>query len=140
VLAHAIVREGAKAVAAGMNPMDLKRGVDLAVEAVVADLQKNSKNVTSNEEIAQVGTISANGDADIVAAKPLGHWWLIGLAACWVISLFVYSFSVYSTIYPEPDEDERRWIDRRYAGASIACGFLTTVMVIGIRIHYGVLQ
>src|ERR1700726_2153861 len=65
VLAHAIVREGAKAVAAGMNPMDLKRGVDLAVEAVVADLQKNSKRVTSNEEIAQVGTISANGDAEI---------------------------------------------------------------------------
>jgi chaperonin GroEL len=65
VLAHAIVREGAKAVAAGMNPMDLKRGVDLAVEAVVSDLQKNSKNVTSNEEIAQVGTISANGDAEI---------------------------------------------------------------------------
>src|SRR5437763_6799182 len=50
VLAHAIVREGAKAVAAGMNPMDLKRGVDLAVEAIVADLQKNSKNVNSNEE------------------------------------------------------------------------------------------
>src|SRR5689334_16066485 len=65
VLAHAIVREGSKAVAAGMNPMDLKRGVDLAVAAVVADLQKNSKNVTSNEEIAQVGTISANGDAEI---------------------------------------------------------------------------
>ena len=65
VLAHAIVREGAKAVAAGMNPMDLKRGVDLAVEAVVADLKKNSKKVTSNEEIAQVGTISANGDAEI---------------------------------------------------------------------------
>jgi chaperonin GroEL len=65
VLAHAIVREGAKAVAAGMNPMDLKRGIDLAVEAIVADLQKNSKNVTSNEEIAQVGTISANGDAEI---------------------------------------------------------------------------
>jgi chaperonin GroEL len=65
VLAHAIVREGAKAVAAGMNPMDLKRGVDLAVETVVADLQKNSKNVTSNEEIAQVGTISANGDAEV---------------------------------------------------------------------------
>src|SRR5437899_10536179 len=55
VLAHAIVREGAKAVAAGMNPMDLKRGVDLAVETIVADLQKNSKKVTSNEEIAQVG-------------------------------------------------------------------------------------
>jgi chaperonin GroEL len=65
VLAAAIVREGAKSVAAGMNPMDLKRGIDLAVEAVVADLQKNSKKVTSNEEIAQVGTISANGDAGI---------------------------------------------------------------------------
>jgi chaperonin GroEL len=65
VLAHAIVREGVKAVAAGMNPMDLKRGVDLAVETVVADLQNNSKTVTSNEEIAQVGTISANGDAEI---------------------------------------------------------------------------
>jgi chaperonin GroEL len=65
VLAHAIVREGAKAVAAGMNPMDLKRGVDLAVEAVIKDLQKNAKEVTSNEEIAQVGTISANGDAEI---------------------------------------------------------------------------
>src|SRR3989449_3506506 len=65
VLAHAIVKEGAKAVAAGMNPMDLKRGVDLAVEAVVADLRKNSKKVTSNDEIAQVGTISANGDAEI---------------------------------------------------------------------------
>jgi chaperonin GroEL len=65
VLAHAIVREGAKAVAAGMNPMDIKRGIDLAVEAVVLELQKNSKKVTSNEEIAQVGTISANGDAEI---------------------------------------------------------------------------
>src|SRR6266571_3254197 len=65
ILAHAIVREGAKAVAAGMNPMDLKRGVDLAVEAIVEDLQRSSKNVTSNEEIAQVGTISANGDAEI---------------------------------------------------------------------------
>jgi chaperonin GroEL len=52
-------------VAAGMNPMDLKRDVELAVEAVVADLQKNSKKVTSNHEIAQVGTISANGDAEI---------------------------------------------------------------------------
>src|SRR5690242_15686805 len=62
VLAAAIVREGAKSVAAGMNPMDLKRGIDLAVDAVVEDLKKNSKKVTSNEEIAQVGTISANGD------------------------------------------------------------------------------
>src|SRR6266550_3313009 len=65
VLAHAIVKEGAKSVAAGMNPMDLKRGVDLAVNAIVEDLKKHSKAVTSNEEIAQVGTISANGDAEI---------------------------------------------------------------------------
>src|SRR6266478_1585360 len=65
VLAQAIVKEGCKAVAAGMNPMDLKRGIDLAVEAIVEDLKKNSKKVTSNEEIAQVGTISANGDTEI---------------------------------------------------------------------------
>ncbi|MGP0088470.1 MAG: chaperonin GroEL [Xanthobacteraceae bacterium] len=65
VLAQAIVKEGAKAVAAGMNPMDLKRGIDIAVAAVVEDLKKNSKKVTSNDEIAQVGTISANGDAEI---------------------------------------------------------------------------
>src|SRR5438046_1292358 len=65
VLAQAIVREGAKAVAAGMNPMDLKRGIDLAVEAVVADLRKRSKKVSTNAEIAQVGTISANDDSEI---------------------------------------------------------------------------
>jgi len=65
VLAHVIVKEGAKSVAAGMNPMDLKRGVDLAVHAIVEDLKKHSKAVTSNEEIAQVGTISANGDSEI---------------------------------------------------------------------------
>src|SRR5688572_25913218 len=65
VLAHAIVKEGAKAVAAGMNPMDLKRGVDLAVDAVVTDLEKHAKKVTSNDEIAQIGTISANGDKEI---------------------------------------------------------------------------
>src|ERR1700736_1036615 len=65
VIAQAIVKEGARAVAAGMNPMDLKRGIDLAVEAVVQDLKRNSKKVTSNQEIAQVGTISANGDAEI---------------------------------------------------------------------------
>jgi chaperonin GroEL len=65
VLAASIVKEGAKSVAAGMNPMDLKRGIDLAVEAIVEDLKKNSKKVTSNEEIAQVATISANGDAEI---------------------------------------------------------------------------
>src|ERR1700754_1529055 len=65
VLARAIVREGSKSVAAGMNPMDLKRGIDHAVEAVVADLKKRSKKVKSNEEIAQVGTISANGDKEV---------------------------------------------------------------------------
>ncbi len=65
VLAAAIVREGAKAVAAGMNPMDLKRGIDMAVEAVVEDLKKRSKKVTTSDEIAQVGTISANGDTEI---------------------------------------------------------------------------
>jgi chaperonin GroEL len=65
VLAQAIVREGAKAVAAGMNPMDLKRGVDMAVEAVVEDVKKRSKKVSTNAEIAQVGTISANGDREV---------------------------------------------------------------------------
>jgi len=65
ILAAAIVREGAKAVAAGMNPMDLRRGVDLAVAAVVKDLEGQSKKVTTSEEIAQVGTISANGDKEI---------------------------------------------------------------------------
>jgi chaperonin GroEL len=65
VLAQAIVREGSKAVAAGMNPMDLKRGVDLAVDAVVAELVRTSKRVSTNQEIAQVGTISANGDPEI---------------------------------------------------------------------------
>jgi chaperonin GroEL len=65
VLAQAIVREGAKAVAAGMNPMDLKRGIEMAVEAVVADIKKVSKKVSTNAEIAQVGTISANDDREI---------------------------------------------------------------------------
>jgi chaperonin GroEL len=65
ILARAIVREGAKSVAAGMNPMDLKRGIEKAVEAVVADLKKRSKKVKSNDEIGQVGTISANGDREV---------------------------------------------------------------------------
>ncbi|MCA0022843.1 chaperonin GroEL [Mesorhizobium sp. B264B1A] len=65
VLAQAIVKEGAKAVASGMNPMDLKRGIDKAVEAVVAELKANARKVTKNDEIAQVGTISANGDPEI---------------------------------------------------------------------------
>ncbi len=65
VLAQAIVQEGVKAVAAGMNPMDLKRGIDTAVEAVIADIKKRSKPTKNKEEIAQVATISANGDAEI---------------------------------------------------------------------------
>ncbi|MFN3746643.1 MAG: chaperonin GroEL [Hyphomicrobiaceae bacterium] len=65
VLAQAIVREGARSVAAGANPMDLKRGIDLAVQAVVANLKEHSKKITSSGEIAQVGTISANGDAEV---------------------------------------------------------------------------
>jgi chaperonin GroEL len=78
VLAQAIVREGAKATAAGMNPMDLKRGIDLAVAAVVEDLQSRSKKIKTSEEIAQVGTISANGDREIgdmlaQAMEKVGH-------------------------------------------------------------------
>src|ERR1700684_626390 len=65
VLARAIVKEGAKSVAAGANPMDVKRGVDLAVEAIVKDLEAKSRKVTKSDEIAQVGTISANGDNSI---------------------------------------------------------------------------
>src|ERR1700742_4891670 len=65
VLAQAIVREGAKSVAAGMNPMDLKRGIDIAVTAVVADIKKRARKVGSSAEVAQVGTISANGDETI---------------------------------------------------------------------------
>ena len=65
VLAQAIVREGAKSVAAGMNPMDLKRGIDIAVAAVIKDIEKRAKPVSSSAEVAQVGTISANGDAQI---------------------------------------------------------------------------
>ena len=65
LLAHSIVREGAKAVAAGLNPMDLKRGIDMAVSAIVDDLRKRSRTIESNDEIAQVGTISANGDQDV---------------------------------------------------------------------------
>ncbi|MEK1853387.1 MAG: chaperonin GroEL [Phyllobacterium sp.] len=65
VLAQAIVREGGKAVAAGMNPMDLKRGIDLAVDAVVEELKRNARKISNNSEIAQVATISANGDTEI---------------------------------------------------------------------------
>ena len=65
VLAQAIVREGVKAVAAGMNPMDLKRGIDLAVEKVIADIKKRAKPVKTSAEVAQVGTVSANGQTEI---------------------------------------------------------------------------
>ncbi|QKK32944.1 chaperonin GroEL (plasmid) [Rhizobium indicum] len=65
VLAQAIVKEGAKAVTSGMNPMDLKRGIDLAVAAIVAELKANARKISNNSEIAQVGTISANGDSEI---------------------------------------------------------------------------
>src|SRR5471032_2571859 len=65
VLAQAIVKEGAKSVAAGMNPMDLKRGIDIAVTAVVKDIEKRAKKVSSTAEVAQVGTISSNGDSNI---------------------------------------------------------------------------
>ncbi|SCB60923.1 TCP-1/cpn60 chaperonin family protein, partial [Rhizobium aethiopicum] len=65
VLAQAIVKEGAKAVTSGMNPMDLKRGIDLAVSAIVEELKTNARKISNNSEIAQVGTISANGDPEI---------------------------------------------------------------------------
>src|ERR1700751_2354766 len=65
VLAAAIVKEGAKAAAAGMNPMDLKRGIDVAVQAVIADIKKRAKKVASSAEVAQVGTISSNGDEEV---------------------------------------------------------------------------
>ena len=78
VLAAAIAREGAKAVAAGVNPMDLKRGIDIAIDAVVDDLRRHAKKITANEEIAQVGTISANGESQIggmlaEAIRKIGH-------------------------------------------------------------------
>src|SRR6186997_2836803 len=65
VLAQAIVREGAKAVTAGMNPMDLKRGIDEAVKTIVEEIKRHSRNVSTEAEVAQVGTISANGDKSI---------------------------------------------------------------------------
>jgi chaperonin GroEL len=67
ILAASIVREGTRAVAAGLNPMDLRRGIDAAVEAVVADLAKRSKKITTSGEIAQVGSIAANGDTEVGA-------------------------------------------------------------------------
>src|SRR3712207_8757986 len=75
VLAQAIVREGARAVAAGMNPMDLRRGIDKAVAEVVKDLEAGSRKITTNGEVAQVGALSANGDAEVgeMLAREIGR-------------------------------------------------------------------
>jgi hypothetical protein len=75
---------------------------------------------------------------DILAKNP-EPMPLFGLVACWLLSFFVYSFSVYSTIYPDPDAGVRRAVDARVALASLFCGIVTTVMVVGLRLHYGVL-
>src|ERR1700730_5176738 len=106
LLAHAMVREGVKAVAAGRNPMDLKRGVDMAVDAVVKDIQKRSKKVSTNEEIAQVGTISANGDPEIVrmlaeAMKKVGNEGVITVEEA-------------KSLETEPDVVEGMQFDRGY--------------------------
>jgi hypothetical protein len=77
---------------------------------------------------------------DILAVNPGGVMWFFGLAGCWLVSLFVYSFSIYSTIYPSPTTADREPIDKRVASASIFCGVLTTVIVIGLRLHFGVLK
>src|SRR3546814_12992840 len=69
VLAQAIVREGTKSVAAGMNPMDLKRGIDLAVEAIVGEVRSKAKKIRTSEEISQVGMIAGNGDREVGAAR-----------------------------------------------------------------------
>jgi len=78
VLAQAIVREGAKAVAAGMNPMDLKRGIDRAVNAVVDELKKRTRRLTTPAETAQVGAIAANGEAEIGKMISAGLWPFLG--------------------------------------------------------------
>jgi chaperonin GroEL len=82
LLAQAIIKEGTKAVAAAMNPMDIKRGIDIAVSAIIAHIRKHSRKVSTNEEIAQIGTISANGDREIGqmlarAMQKVGHEGLI---------------------------------------------------------------
>jgi len=106
VLAQAIVREGAKAVAAGMNPMDLKRGLDAAVEAVVADLEKRSKKITTSDQVAQVGTISANGEAEI------GE--MIAKAMEKVGNEGVITVEEAKSLHTEPDVVEGMQFDRGY--------------------------
>src|SRR3569832_1881074 len=106
VLAQAIVKEGAKAVAAGMNPMDLKRGIDLAVDAVVGELKKNARKITSNDEIAQVGTISANGESAI--GKMIAEAMQI---VCFVVVIIFYESMTTET---ELDNNENKQFDRGY--------------------------
>src|SRR5260221_694807 len=106
VLAHAIVREGSKAVAAGMNPMDLKRGVDMAVEAVVDDIKKRSEKVSTNDEIAQVGGISANDDREI------GE--MIAKGILKVGNEGVITVEEAKTLETEPDRVEGMQFDRGY--------------------------
>jgi hypothetical protein len=77
---------------------------------------------------------------DIVAVKAAGFGWLFGLVFCWFVSFFVYGISVYSAIYPSATDADRIAVDKRVALASIACGILTTVTVIGLRLEYGVLK
>lgn len=74
-----------------------------------------------------------------IAEKHAGAMPFFGLSACWLLSFFVYSFSVYTTIYPVPGAAARRAIDLRVALASVCCGIVTTAMVVGLRLHYGVL-
>lgn len=85
-------------------------------------------------------TIAIIAIKDIVAVKADGFGWLVGLVVCWLISFFVYGVSVYSIIYPSPAPKDRTAIDKRVALASIACGILTTVTVVGLRLEHGVLK
>src|SRR5258708_22533964 len=106
VLAQTIVHEGARAVAAGMNPMDLKRGIDRAVEAVVKEIEKRSRKVSTNDEIAQVGTVSANNDREIgrmiaEAMQKVGHEGVITVAEA-------------KSLETELDVVERMQFDRGY--------------------------
>lgn len=85
-------------------------------------------------------TIAIIAIKDISAVQSNSILWIFGLVFCWFISFFVYSISVQSTIYPNPDKTEAAAIDRRVAWASIFCGVVTTAIVIGLRLHYGVLK
>jgi hypothetical protein len=85
-------------------------------------------------------TIAIIAIKDMYAAQPTGADWLYGLVACWLLSFFVYGFSVYSTINPSTNRATRSEIDRRVAFASIACGVFTTATVVGLRLYYGVLK